>query len=207
MHRACKLRDTLPSYPHCPRSCLSLPCSFVPFHDFSRYAFHVDLFEGWLITRGEGILDIWIILAILRYRFLELRSLGFRGLRFVENSKLRKKEKDFSNRDFKSSKNSRISIVLFRETIDKKNVKQNVKSTWIRRMDREIGWNKLKRLARVRDSRYLCSPRSMQVSRERDEDRWQGKRRRRKMREACVYHRSFALVNVKTVLRFAVAWR
>lgn len=52
----------------------------------------------------------------------------------MENSKLRKKEKDF-----KSSKNSRISIVLFRETIDKKNVKQNVKSTWIRRMDREIG--------------------------------------------------------------------
>lgn len=45
-----------------------------------------------------------------------------------------KKEKDF-----KSSKNSRISIVLFRETIDKKNFEENVKSTWIRRMDREIG--------------------------------------------------------------------
>lgn len=60
----------------------------------------------------------------------------------MENSKLRKKEKDFSNRDFKSSKNSRISIVLFRETIDnigEKNFEQNVKSTWIRRMDREIG--------------------------------------------------------------------
>lgn len=55
----------------------------------------------------------------------------------MENSKLRKKEKDF-----KSSKNSRISIVLFRETIDnigEKNFEQNVKSTWIRRMDREIG--------------------------------------------------------------------
>lgn len=68
---------------------------------------------------------------------MELRSLGFRGLRFVENSKLRKKEKDF-----KSSKNSRIFIVLFRETIDnigEKNFEQNVKSTWIRRMDREIG--------------------------------------------------------------------
>lgn len=209
MHRACKLRDTLPSYPRCPRSCLSLPCSFVPFHDFSRYPFHVELFEGWLITRGEGILDIWIILAILRYRrdFWNWDPWNFYWSTDSEgwDSKLRKKEKDF-----KSSKNSRISIVLFRETIDnigEKNFEQNVKSTWIRRMDREIGWNKLKRLARVRDSRYLCSPRSMQVSRERDEDRWQGKRRRRKMREACVYHRSFALVNVKTVLRFAVAWR
>lgn len=59
---------------------------------------------------------------------------------------------------------------------------------------------------RVRFDCTLSPLHVIQVSRKRDWDKARG-RAGEKMREACVYHRSFVLENVKTVLRFAVAWR